>query len=126
MYQVRDRLKYIGKRVSQVRGEYLLYQRGQSSVPLLIAPGHTDVQDLTPQTSVTQIRYVDFIINRKELILPGYGLTLPQRGDSVIWNGDTYILTPPTDVDDVYTPTTMYRDRLRIHTVLTTEALLPK
>lgn len=121
-YSIRDRLSYIGVRQNQVRGELIEYQRGPdlgARISIYAVPGHTDVQDLTPHTIVSQARYVDFIINKTDLRLPGVGLFLPQRGDRVIWEGNTYVVTPPTDVDEVYQPTTMYRDRIRIHTLLT-------
>jgi hypothetical protein len=119
-YSVKDRLPYIGRRVTEVRGEYITYQRKDCAIVLLMAPGHTDVQDMIPETVVTQLRYVDFLITRKELVLPRYGLTLPERNDRIFWNGDEYVVTPPAISDDVYQFTTMYRDRLRVHTLFTT------
>lgn len=120
-YSVRDRLAYIGKRQDQVRGEWIIYSRGPNQVHILMAPGHIDVQDIIPQTAISVIRYVDFIITSAKIVLPTIGLTKPQRGDTILWEGRLYVATPPSQGDDVYQPTNMYRDRLRVHTVLTTD-----
>lgn len=129
VYSVANRLNYIGKRVNQTRGELGKYTRPGSTQKgniredswtfLFLTPGHTDVQDLIPQTVVTQIRYVDFILTAADLNLPGIGLTTPQQGDLIEWQGNTYTVTAPTATDDVWLPTTMYRDRIRVHTTLT-------
>lgn len=119
MYDIKSRLGYIGRRQTQVRGETIQYARGTVSILLDICPGHIDVQNLTPTSIVSEVRYTDFIITASDLVLPGIGLTLPQRGDIIRWNGETYTATPPTDVDGVFNYTNMYKDRLRIHTVLT-------
>jgi hypothetical protein len=63
---------------------------------------------------------VDFIFFSRELKLPGFGVIIPQRGDLIVWENKTYTVTSPTATDDVYNFTTMYRDRVRIHAVLTT------
>lgn len=119
-YSVRDRLKYIGTRQNETRGELCTYSRGGASIQLQQCPGHTDVQDLISNTVVDAVRYVDFIFFSKELKLPGLGVIIPTRGDLIVWEGKTYVVTAPTAADDVYNFTTMYRDRVRIHAVLTT------
>lgn len=119
-YSVRDRLKYIGTRENEVRGEWVTYSRGGASIQIEQCPGHTDVQDLISNTVVDAVRYVDFIFFSRELNLPGYGVIIPQRGDLIVWEEKTYTVTAPTAADDVYNFTTMYRDRVRIHAVLTT------
>ena len=121
-YSVRDRMKHIARRQMETRGEFGKYTRKNSSILIRACPGHTDVQDLSPTAVTTQIRYVDFIITAADLNLPGVGLTLPERGDLWEWEGNTYTVTAPTDTDDVYNFTTMYRDRIRFHTLLTTDA----
>lgn len=118
-YSVRDRLKYIGQRQNAVRGEPISYSRGAATVYLTAVPGHTDVQDLIPETIVTVARYVDFIFAAADLFLPGLGIVLPLPGDKIVWEGNLYVVTAPTASDDVYNFTTMYRDRLRVHTLLT-------
>lgn len=117
-YSVRERLKYIGKRQNGTRGEWVTYSRGAASVQIQQCPGHTDVQDLISNTVIDAVRYVDFIFFHRDLVLPGLGKIIPQRGDLIVWEGKTYTVTPPTATDDAYNFTTMYRDRVRIHTVL--------
>lgn len=118
-YRVKDRLNYIGTRQDQVRGEVVTYCRGMNCVPLSQCPGHTDVQDLIPENIVSVGRYVDFIFFTAQLIIPNVGLTLPQRGDLITWQGSTYTCTSPTATDEVFNFTTMYKDRIRVHTILT-------
>ena len=120
-YAVRNRLNYIGTRQNEVRGEPIVYSRGTNSVTLYQCPGHTDVQDLVPENAITIGRYVDFIIFASQLVIPSVGLTLPVHNDLIQWEGKTYTVVSPTATDDVYNFTTMYRDRLRIHTILTTD-----
>lgn len=124
-YNFRDRIGYIGKRQNAVRGEKILYARGAAQITLYAVPGHTDVQDLVPENVITVARYVDFIISAADLKLPGLGITLPIRGDKITWEGNIYIATPPQALEDCYNFTTMYRDRLRVHTVLTALAATP-
>lgn len=118
-YAVRDRLKYIGTRQDEVRGELVTYQRGGVSIQIRQCPGHTDVQDLIPENVISVGRYVDFIFFTQDIALPGLGVTLPIRGDLILWEGHTYTVTAPAASDDVYNFTTMYRDRIRVHAILT-------
>lgn len=118
-YSVKDRLKYIGTRQNQVRGELVTYIRGAAQIQIYQCPGHTDVQDLIPENVISVGRYVDFIFFTQDINLPGLGLTIPIRGDKVVWQGNVYVATPPMANEDVYNYTTMYKDRLRVHTILT-------
>lgn len=116
----RKRLGYIGTRQDAIRGEPVQYTRGATTGWISAAPGHTDVQDLIPENAISVARYVDLIVFMASLTAAGFGL--PQRGDKFVWEGNTYNVVPPTASDEVYTFTTMYRDRVRIHGLLMSPA----
>ena len=119
-YRIQDRLPYIGTRMAEVFEERGFYSRGANGLWLTITPGHTDVQDVSPEQIVTQVRYVDFIIFTAQLIIPTVGLTLPEHGDTILWQSSLYTLTPPAVNEDCYNFTTMLKDRLRVHCLKTT------
>ena len=106
---------YQARRLKSHASTAVVYERGAQSVSLSATMGSRRVLSDMNSGVVVETIVRDFILTSADLILGG-SVTTPTEGDKITYDGETFEVLPPNEVEKSWRYFDNFKKLIRVHT----------